>query len=836
MANDDRIEVQFGASTAELDSASQRAAADVQHVSDATATAGQRSTSAWSGFSNVFKGASQAIVGGFRSVGESAQTAAQHVETAKHGVSGLGKAFAALEGPLLAVAAIAAGGAFFGEAISESNKLTGETLKLARTLGITAEEASTLNTALGDIYTDADTYTDAFQKFAMQLRRNEDGINEMGVKTRDANGHLRDSNTLFREALGTVGDYKSGLDQQTAAMTLFGKSVDDVMKLQKLNDQVLDDAREKNEQLGMTITQNNVEAMKAYKAAMNDVGDVFVAIKKTVGDAVMPVFTEIGQWFSQIGPAAVVVFKGAVGGLASLFHGVVLSVNLVIDSFKTLWNIGSAVFESLGEELDLFNQGRFMEMGGAARRGWAAVKSAYAAGENEMYDDARKAQEKILNLFVDGPAAKMPKSGAKTMGAFGDKSDKADKADRTPSYMGTYEAVLAERKLAYEKENNLRQMNKEEELAYWRDILSTYQVTSKDQVAIVRKTAELEMQVLREKTKRAQELKKEEIDEIERVALDGVQQEEIAAEGQVATWSMTRDQLIELQKQFEGRRYQIQAAAQAERIALMQMDPNADPVAMQAQQDKLLDLTRQYQLKRQQLENESSVQSMQIWQDLANSASSLWDKGIDAMMNGTLRWRNAVRAVGTELVGWFGKTVVKAMVTEWLAGETAKTTATTVGETIRRALGLAGLAASQSNTVADATTKVTAEAVKTEAGVTSAWAGTGPWGLAIGLALGAAAGAGIMGLLGRIHSAEGGFDIPRGMNPVTQLHQEEMVLPAQYANVIRGMAANGGAPASDAPAANIQLKGVSAGDFFIASRKELVAVLKAAHRDFSSIK
>lgn len=44
-----------------------------------------------------------------------------------------------------------------------------------------------------------------------------------------------------------------------------------------------------------------------------------------------------------------------------------------------------------------------------------------------------------------------------------------------------------------------------------------------------------------------------------------------------------------------------------------------------------------------------------------------------------------------------------------------------------------------------------------------------------------------------IASAEGGYDIPAGVNPVTQLHEKEMVLPKAQAEVIRGLAANGGA-------------------------------------------
>ena len=55
-----------------------------------------------------------------------------------------------------------------------------------------------------------------------------------------------------------------------------------------------------------------------------------------------------------------------------------------------------------------------------------------------------------------------------------------------------------------------------------------------------------------------------------------------------------------------------------------------------------------------------------------------------------------------------------------------------------------------------------------------------------------ATGAGDIGA-GVTFTAATGFDVPRGVNPLTQLHEEEMVLPAQYADVIRKMATGGGA-------------------------------------------
>ncbi|MVM94330.1 phage tail protein, partial [Acinetobacter baumannii] len=65
--------------------------------------------------------------------------------------------------------------------------------------------------------------------------------------------------------------------------------------------------------------------------------------------------------------------------------------------------------------------------------------------------------------------------------------------------------------------------------------------------------------------------------------------------------------------------------------------------------------------------------------------------------------------------------------------------------------------------------------------------------LAVGA--GAAAFGLVAGLAGKIKSARGGYDIPAGVNPMTQLHEEEMVLPKQHANTIRALGksmANGG--------------------------------------------
>jgi hypothetical protein len=66
----------------------------------------------------------------------------------------------------------------------------------------------------------------------------------------------------------------------------------------------------------------------------------------------------------------------------------------------------------------------------------------------------------------------------------------------------------------------------------------------------------------------------------------------------------------------------------------------------------------------------------------------------------------------------------------------------------------------------------------------------------IGPALAAAAMAStfalVKGLVGNIHSASGGYDIPSGINPLVQTHANEMILPAPIADTIRERMTGGG--------------------------------------------
>ena len=188
---------------------------------------------------------------------------------------------------------------------------------------------------------------------------------------------------------------------------------------------------------------------------------------------------------------------------------------------------------------------------------------------------------------------------------------------------------------------------------------------------------------------------------------------------------------------------------------------------------------------------------------LTSRMSSLWDKGIQAMLNGTLTWKGAMNAIFSELAAEFVQNMITAPMKKYAAnlatrlavklgfiktetaaevmGQTAQTTAVVAGETAKTAATGVGVFARIGMKIMETIKSVMMSAweamAKTMASIP----------FPLNIALGAAAFAGVAGIVSKVASARGGYDIPAGVNPMTQLHEEEMVLPKQHANTIRAL-------------------------------------------------
>lgn len=692
-------------------------------------------------------------------------------------------------GFLLLAGVVAAVG--FRKSVDQTADMTEKAMDLGRALGVSTNEARVFQAAMDDLGAEPGELAAAGKGLSRQLRENEADMNALGLATRDAQGNLRPMTDLVLDGIAVLNTYKQGADRAMVSQTMFGRGIDASSRLLLLNKQVLDENRQAVADLGLETGENAVAAWKEYDAATDRAALSNKAMVKAIGDSVMPVMTDLVRLFNAAMPAAITVVRGALSGLTAAFLYV---KNGVIVLWETINAFVISVAEPIRAVTEAMGRAMVGDFSGAATvlRGIApTISGAWETAMQRMTESSKETARTVAALFGADTVAGDPGGSRGTKNAPPGKPVK-DGADK--SQMAVFEAQLEAERLLATQRDALHGMSKQQEQAFWDGILKTAVLSEADRLAVGKKAAAARIAVLQQEAREADQLGQAALAAWEQRAQHQVDMDEEEARLSEAIGRSTKEELLAQEQQFEERRFQIKKIAlEANRAAL---DPERDPVQVaqiNAQLEALEDGHQQRMAAiRTQIAKQTAEKSRAVWDDLQSRMSGLWDKGIDAMMQGTLTWRNAFRAVGTELAAWFGKAVVGAQVKSWLQGKAAQLQATLAGTAAEKSAQTAGSAATVATKATEATAVVSANAAEAASGAAASQA-TIPW---VGPVLAAAAFASIfamvMGARSSIKSASGGYDIPAGVNPMTQLHEQEMVLPKDQANAVRDMARSGG--------------------------------------------
>lgn len=691
----------------------------------------------------------------------------------------------------VAVGAILAGGAVFQEAVKQAQEWNEQSQDMANALGITATEAGNLKAALAEENVEMGTFMAASQKLANNLKNDEAALQSVGLATRDVAGNLRPLNELTIDAIALVGQYAAGTDRAIAASELFGKGFEISGDLAKINSQLLAENIERQRELGAVVTNESIAAFEEYDKSSKGVAATMRALMQAVGTVLMPVLATLGDWFVSIGPAAVVVIRGALGGLAAAFH-------LVTTGVTVLWETINAMVVTVTEPIRAMTMaiGKAMtgDFYGAAEeiRGMGGVMSgAWGKAFEEMTAKAQSTSDRLAGIFMPGtqtPAA--DRSGRNANGLVKPAKDDGAKGDQ--SYMQYYEAALAEEKRLASEKDALREYTKAEELKFWQTLVQHADLSAKDRLAIEKKVADLTVAVRRQMAKEQQDVNAEQARWRESSALAEVEAEQAAAQIALDLGTLTQQQMIDQDIVFEQRRTQIRRDAMQERLQQAEDDPNSSPAARLRLHNQIEELEQQHAMRMRQLQARSAKESMKIWDDLGDRMDSLWDKGLASMMNGTFTWRNAFKAVGAEMASWFAQSVVGNMVKTWIAGN-ARQLAIKLGFLAQeQAAQTAGTAAVVATKTGEATAVASANAVQAGTGAAASQAAIPIVGPLLAIASMAAIFAAVSAMGGKIKSASRGYAIPKGVNPLMQLHEEEVVLPSNLSKGIAQLIESGG--------------------------------------------
>ena len=367
------------------------------------------------------------------------------------------------------------------------------------------------------------------------------------------------------------------------------------------------------------------------------------------------------------------------------------------------------------------------------------------------------------------------------------------------------------------------------EAAYWREKLATVDAGSKTGLKLREKILTLEDQLSKQST----EAKMNQVAEWEKLDKHKLEMEKDAADQALSEGRISQLKRLDLEIEFENRRYQIAYDALQERIALAEQDPTYSQTAIDKLKAQMAELGQGHE--RTQAKNEGKRESQRqkdapnVMEMLQDGGKNVWQEAqqqmgqaFTAMLTRAKSFRQAMNGVFSSM----RQTFVQEMVSKPLAalmGRFAKEGAMWLANGARQIATQSATSATVTGIKqTETTTNVGMNAIQAAAEAFKAMAAV--YGLMSGMGGG---GSSTSTTTTRIPSAAGGWDIPAGINPLTQLHENEMVLPAEHAQTIREMAGQSGGDDSTI------IINSTGGDFI--HKKDLAKLLKQMKRDFKFV-
>ncbi len=266
-----------------------------------------------------------------------------------------------------------------------------------------------------------------------------------------------------------------------------------------------------------------------------------------------------------------------------------------------------------------------------------------------------------------------------------------------------------------------------------------------------------------------------------------LQAQEAELDQEVAAGEISAEKKIQILRDATAKENQLENTSLTTELAALQ----TGTMAYKRVLDQQSILKERYSLQQTKLDQQAAQANLKSWQDALQPLNQAFDISIRGVIQGTQTLRQSMaRAAQSVLLSWID--TEEKVLAKHLATELAKTTATEAGVAARTAAEQSGSATSLLGMAADALKTIASDAAQTFAGVFAFLSPTmGPAAAAPAMV----AQATVLGVGGTVSSAAGGYDIPAGVNPLTQLHAQEMVLPANLANSVRAMTQNAGANA-----------------------------------------
>lgn len=683
-------------------------------------------------------------------------------------------------------------GVGIGRAMQEAQKLASDGMLTV------AEASKSLQNLLSRGYS-IDQAVDTLNRLKDAAAFNRQASLSMGEAVMSATEGLKNENSILVDNAGVTKNVSKMWEEYAAKI---GKGANSLTQAEKITAEYNGVMKETEAQIG-----NAAKAMDGMQGQQAKLTANWTNMKIQIGEALVPAFAKLAEWGSWLisnvfTPLIKVVQTfGATLGASAVAIGImwdaVTTGNFsgIVDKFKQ--NIQD--LKETTAEIWSASAGSSFKAGvdSGKRRDPAAL----AAGGKGDKGKKKKAVEDI-DVFDSGSFITKDKDTAKFIKEQYDFENSVRREGVAEA--NAIELAGIEERAAYSAKGSTERIELLGDVA--QKVGEIYGLESeqyRDALANMRQAAI-------ENAQQRLEIEKVYAKEAVDAKLFLVDESERQAQRELQLGLITKEELLAQEQEFEQRRFEIKMQALEDQKALI--DPTRDPVAYAEILTQIEELERQHQANMTEIRHQAAVEQAAPMMQALNQIGASWQSLFAQMIQGQISAAQFLKGLWQSVTSAVANMFAK-MVTDWIMG---KIKMLIFGKTA-------------------AVSEIAAASAKAGANGVASWAAA-PWPINMGApAFGAAMAAAAMAYAPAA-SAAGGFDIPAGVNPVTQLHAKEMVLPAKYADVIRNVADGEGSGGYDGPqnmVLHVHTMDTAGVKRFLLDNKVAVAdALKSAARDF----
>ena len=661
-----------------------------------------------------------------------------------------------LKGPFLALSGVLAGGDMFKAAMATTVEWTMGVNKLSKVLNTNLKDASAWAVALKTLGLSSEDLSGIVQKLQVRLVGNGAAFDKWGVATKDAHGRALPMTQVI-EHMATK--YKSlNTDQERNAMLaeLGGRGWMALLPVMRLTTQRMDEARAEAEALHLIVGPEGVAKTREYQESLRKLELIEKSMQVQVGNELMPALIKLGAWLGKTGPGMAAGMAVALKALSTAFFlwkaNIEIVTSVAYTHFAVLWDI----LKNLAIAWYRFMTLDFKGAWNILNSGWTELKIDVLSGAESIKAAVMDALRASADLWSgtampkavvgnEDVPADVPEGEGNPGRARGKGRSKPGRAwEREAAEAAKMARKLAEEKAKYLDECSERELEGARKLAglRWETELEA------QGAALEQQKKNLAWAVEDGKLTRLQELQElkalrgQELD----LDLSRLQKEQAANADDLVKWQELQNKIV------EARRKAAAEMAQIDRQTLLEQRKLSVSGGLKAYLVEARSALREYGTAAQGAAR--GVESA-----FANSAKGILTGQMTLTQSLTALWQGIRDAVIGQIAEMAAKWITSKLL-EMIIGRTA---------------AVSGAASSAALYATNAMASVAAIPFT---------------GWAMAPAVGAEAYATGMGYAA-LASAARGYDIPAGLNPITQLHEREMVLPRREADTIRSLGEGG---------------------------------------------